>query len=490
MTSVLAAVLLFGTLTAASSLAAASNTAVTVTNTPATVLDAWSSTNHDVFTIASCSSPGNCAAVGYDFAYAPGVNSQPILVSEIGGHWGKVMQVATDLNTANIGSLVSVSCESTGNCVAVGSYEAVDNQIGSDPLIVTETNGVWDSGFTPTVSGAPYDFGSLTSVSCSSLGNCTAVGSFDETAMSITMTNGVWAPAVDVAINDGQGALAQGGSFTSIACTAPSQCAAVGGYDVEDATGYRVVNFVASLADGTWTTYGEVGAALTPQGLTTSLVSVACSSAGNCAAVGYADNNTRDVFRPDPIPLGVTETNGIWGQGVELAHSLNTKHWGQLGAISCVPNGECVAVGYYYGSEKFVTELGVIETNGSWSAGSAIDPSVSLGYPGNETWEVSCVASGHCFALFDSFAPIKHEHAAYSYPMFTELVGKKWIDPTVIGENLVPPGQQNSPSTKFSLKNKATALSCTTDTSCTAIGSTMFNENKHTQLDAWVATPN
>lgn len=415
-TLVVVVVVLVGTLPAPLSLAASSKTAANVTNTPATVLDAWSTTNHDIFASASCSSPGNCAAVGYSFTYAPGVASQAIVVGEINGHWGKVTLLDPDLTPANRGSLSSVSCESAGNCVAVGSYIAgVGSSAYESPLLATETNGVWDNGVMPSENGF------LTAVSCSSSGNCTAVGFIGNSTASITMTGGVWGPVVDVPVTNGQGTPITGLVFTSIDCPAPLQCAAVGGFEPGDTTGFGDPSFVASLVDGTWTAQGEVGAALTPAGHSSSLLSVACSSVGNCAAVGYADYKP-NVFTPDPIPMGVTETNGVWGQGVELAHALNTKHWGELGGISCVPNGKCVAAGYYYGNSKFWTELGVSETNGSWSAGSAIAPVVSEAYPGNETWEVSCVTSGQCFARLI----LSHRSNMYT-PLITIRCWPNWL---------------------------------------------------------------
>jgi hypothetical protein len=482
--------LVLGALTAVSTLAGASNTAA-VTNTAATVLDSWSTVTRNIITSASCPSPGNCAAIGYQYMNNNVDDTQPILVSETNGHWGAVSPFGADLTPADYPSLTSVSCGSAGNCVAVGDYVSGNEPyVYSYPLLVTETNGVWDNG---TMSGGGT--GDLESVSCSSEGNCTAVGHLGGSAASITMTNGVWGPVVPAVFNEldpTSPGLTISVQFKSVACPAPSQCAAVGTYDYQGDDGG---DFVASMVNGTWSTQTAIGAALTPAKNTSSLESVACSSVGNCAAVGYADYDGENAFRPAPIPLGVTETNGVWGQGVELAHALNTKHWGSLDAISCVANGKCVAVGYYYGNSKYWTELGVVETNGSWSAGSAIAPSVTRAYPSdpsfpdNFPWRVSCVASGQCFALFNSTAPIKNEHAAFNYSMMAELVGTKWIKPTVIGENLVPPGQQDSPSVKYSRHNEETALSCPTATSCTAFGYTTFNENKTTQHGAWVATP-
>ena len=72
----------------------------------------------------------------------------------------------------------SVSCGSVGNCYAVGFF--VDVNWNYVAFTMTSTNGVWGQA-TPVVFAEAqngYPNSSSYSVSCGSVGNCTAVGVF------------------------------------------------------------------------------------------------------------------------------------------------------------------------------------------------------------------------------------------------------------------------------------------------------------------------
>ena len=86
--------------------------------------------------------------------------------------------------------------------------------------------------FNPGVRNAnPYDW--FTSISCTGVGDCTAVGSFfasDDTnqPMSQTSTNGVWAPVVPVILGSDLAGQGLNGSFSAVSCSSPGNCTAVG----------------------------------------------------------------------------------------------------------------------------------------------------------------------------------------------------------------------------------------------------------------------
>jgi LPXTG-motif cell wall-anchored protein len=72
----------------------------------------------------------------------------------------------------------SVSCASAGNCTAVGRFRNVGDR--DEAFTMTSTNGVWGQA-TPVVFAEAqneYPNSSSYSVSCGSVGNCTAVGVF------------------------------------------------------------------------------------------------------------------------------------------------------------------------------------------------------------------------------------------------------------------------------------------------------------------------
>ncbi|MGA2757591.1 MAG: hypothetical protein ABSF58_09585, partial [Solirubrobacteraceae bacterium] len=119
-----------------------------------------------------------CTAVGsYDDSSG---NRQGLLLSESAGAWATGLQATLP---ANAGSptdvaLNSVSCASAGNCTTVGNYD--DSSYNQQGLLLTETAGVWATGVEATLPAntASEPSVSLTSVSCASAGNCTAIGTY------------------------------------------------------------------------------------------------------------------------------------------------------------------------------------------------------------------------------------------------------------------------------------------------------------------------
>jgi hypothetical protein len=77
-------------------------------------------------------------------------------------------------------------------------------------------------------------FGTVTSVSCSSAGNCSAGGWYTDSAdisqpFVVSQVNGTWHNALKVPgisiLNKGGGAI-----VTAVSCTSPSSCSAAGSY--------------------------------------------------------------------------------------------------------------------------------------------------------------------------------------------------------------------------------------------------------------------
>ena len=126
--------------------------------------------------------------------------------------WSTGMQAvlpanALTTNRQDVG-IAGPSCPSAGNCTAVGSY--TDSAGNGEGLLLTETAGVWANGVEmalPANAG-----GGLGSVSCASAGNCSAVGEYSESSgdiqgLLLTETAGVWTTAViPLGISGGDGA--------------------------------------------------------------------------------------------------------------------------------------------------------------------------------------------------------------------------------------------------------------------------------------------
>jgi hypothetical protein len=164
----------------------------------------------------SCTAPGDCTAVGrYGGGVLPGATYVPDYTTQTNGVWGPLTEIAD----VGQGQFNSVSCASVGNCTAVGS--TIDG-FTPQPIAATETNGIW--GPAVAISGSLGGLGSLASVSCTSAGNCVAVGSDGNSQpIYVNETSGSWST-----ISEDLGATGDSGSFSSVSCTSATVCTAVG----------------------------------------------------------------------------------------------------------------------------------------------------------------------------------------------------------------------------------------------------------------------
>jgi hypothetical protein len=134
----------------------------------------------------------------------------------------------------------------------------------------------------------------VASVSCATAGDCSAGGDYyaaGNQAFVVTQANGTWGRAEEVpgtaALNTGGGA-----QVTSVSCTAPGNCSAVGSYS---AAGNQV--FVVTQTSGTWGTAQEVpGTASLNTGGDAQVNSVSCAAAGECSAGGYYNGGGYQAF--------------------------------------------------------------------------------------------------------------------------------------------------------------------------------------------------
>jgi PASTA domain-containing protein/List-Bact-rpt repeat protein len=278
------------------------------------------------------------------------------LLTESAGSWATGVEAALPANAAAYGAsfLGSVSCASAGNCSAVGSY--VDSSFYSDGLLLTETDGSWATGVEASVPANALTLGeaSLSSVSCASAGNCSAVGSYLDSAhemqgLLMTETAGTWATGVEAPLpaNARSTYPGPGGTLTSVFCPSTGNCSAVGYYFDGSVGTFDGLMLTETL--GTWATGVEAALPTNAQAQNgANLDDVACSSAGNCAALGtYWDNSLGTS-----AGLMLTESAGTWATGVEAALPANAVAAGGvfLRAVSCVSVGTCTVVGSYYDS--------------------------------------------------------------------------------------------------------------------------------------------
>jgi hypothetical protein len=354
----------------------------------------------------SCTSPGACTAVG-DYDDTSG-HQQAMAVTETGGKWARGSEVSAPANSSGNpdASLGSVSCKSAGDCTAVGTYtSASDTQ---EAMVVTETDGKWGRAAalsSPAGASATRPTSDLRGVSCASSGNCIAVGSYVDSsggssAMIATEAGGKWGPPAELILpaNAGTGTSSTAALF-QVSCVSSGICTAVGLYSdtshdrlamVADETGGKWGPAVAfdslpSGANGTWA----------------SLFGVWCTSAGNCAADGsYVGSSGSEEA------MVATESGGKWGSATELSlpKGANSQYPNaEMESVSCTSPGNCAGFGAYSTTASYSRDMVATETNGKWSpatelatpAGGKGTPTI-LGGSGNG---VGCTTKGICTAV-------------------------------------------------------------------------------------------
>jgi hypothetical protein len=347
-----------------------------------------------------CPSTGNCAAVG---RYRDGSgSSQGLLLSESSGKWKATeATLPAGADTSNpIASFNSVSCASAGNCTAVGAYRDTPNDY-SQAMMVTETSGKWGPAVEatpPNVATASNPTVTLNSVSCTSPGDCIAVGDYIDTSgntqgLVLTQSDGAWTPTEATLPSDA-------GSnpymlLIRVSCASTGNCAAVGTY--KDSSG-NTQGLLLPETSGAWTAAGAIlpsGHASNPFAV---FDAVSCASAGNCTAGGYYT----DTAGHDQAML-ITEASSAWGHAVKapLPSGAAAQPYATIESVSCASAGDCGAVGYYYDTSGNPQGVLLTETSGAWKnvvkavlpAGAAAKQSVV------SVDSVSCPSVGNCAAI-------------------------------------------------------------------------------------------
>ena len=159
-----------------------------------------------------------------------------MVATETSGTWAQATEVTAPANAGSnpSASFSGISCSSAGNCTAAGDY--TDSSGNDQAMAATETSGTWAQATEVTAPGndAGNPYASLSGISCSSAGNCTAAGAYFDSsgnyqAMAATETSGTWAQATEVTApaNAASDPLAY---LFGIWCSSAGNCTAVGSY--------------------------------------------------------------------------------------------------------------------------------------------------------------------------------------------------------------------------------------------------------------------
>ena len=393
----------------------------------------------------SCVVPLFCMAVGN---YNTGAGFITVALEWNGTTW-TLMPTPNPVSASN-SYLVGISCAGVRDCVAVGTYD-VQNTAFNETLAEVWHGNVWSLSPTPNPTG----FAALSGASCVTSKYCVAVGTYNTGTGDLPLNEDLIGKAwkLKFVVPPATGAYTY---MRAVSCVSKNYCVAVGNWS----NGGYFVNLSETWNGFVWTPqapFGERGA------IDSALLGVACTSAGSCMAVGGTNHYISDL-------------QGL--QGTSLAESWNGTSWSvqdtpnpagtfiaMLSGVDCpvAVTTDCMAVGSFTDGAGLTSALAE-QWNGSTF--TALTPPNPTGFKSARLAGVSCPSTSACVAVGDyspSFGVFK--------PLTETWNGSSW--------SLV-----TAPIPLGSFANRLESISCSSATSCVAVGSSDSNP----LAEAWNGT--
>jgi hypothetical protein len=343
----------------------------------------------------SCNSAGNCSAGGGYLGQSS--NTLAFVVNEVNGSWQTPVEVrgVSISGSGQVAFISSLSCRAAGQCSAGGTFTKRSG--GTSAFVVNEIGGKWQRAIqVPGLSSLNvFNFATVNSISCGAPGNCSAGGFYDGSngaarAFIANEVSGTWHRAITL-----RGFVSQSGPVNSVvnsmSCPSLGNCSAGGYYSVGPS---RIQGFVVDEIKGAW------GFASDIQGLNTlnlgrnaRVTALSCSSAGNCAAGGfYTDRNfsTRAFL--------ANEVDAEWHSAFQVpgTASSDTSTKVSVTSVSCTARRSCTAGGTLANDVTGTRIFLANETGGKWR--NAVYVTGTSSSDGTQVASVSCSAPNDCGA--------------------------------------------------------------------------------------------
>lgn len=408
------------------------------------------------FNTVSCSSWTFCVAWASGNAGNPGET----LAEQWNGSSWQMQTVPSSDATVN-----SVSCTSAKFCEAVGLGSAY----------------IWDgSAWTAQTIPDSAGSGNLQGVSCTSRNFCESVGEYNSSPNVVPVAaqwNGsAWIS--QAAPNPAKNTFAH---MNAVSCASVNSCEAGGFFEVQVTS-----NDPKALAEGWNGDAWQLQHAVAPRGATYNVLSgVSCVSASFCEAVGthFDSADNQDILAetwngqrwtiqstPDPAnPYGSPDDNSLYKISCVSTQFCEAVGAGSTGALTLMWNGtswtlqtrpgasdvdpqvvSCASTSFCLAADAY----GHVDTwdGTSWSAGPAV---TGLTYVGS----ISCLSATFCEAV----------GAGATGPQAAVWNGTSWTDQAVAGP----------------VSTALSAVSCTTASSCEAVGEVDDNGQEGTVAESW-----
>jgi hypothetical protein len=272
-----------------------------------------------------------------------------------------------NVNAASDFELSDVTCVTSSDCWAVGSYSG-------GTLIEQYTGTSWAVVSSPNPGGYPDS--ELLGVACISSTDCWAVGSYDTSLSEDTLIEQYDGTGWSVVSSPNPSA-SMDSSLSGIACAGASDCWAVGSY-------YNANDDEVTLIEQYTGTGWSIVSSPNPSASTdSSLSGVTCVDSGDCWAVGTAG---------PPFETLAEHYGGTAWSIVSTANPVDGTP-SSLSAVTCVSSDDCWAVGSSTAGSGVLIEQ---YASDAWSltSGQAPDGASDFVLSG-----VTCVSADSCWAV-------------------------------------------------------------------------------------------
>jgi hypothetical protein len=273
-------------------------------------------------TAVACASPASCEAVGtYMSTIGPaGKDFSGLIETLAGGTWtarGAPLPGNASTSFSNT-HLTLVACPSAGFCEASGWY--LDKSGNQDSVFETLTGSTWSpTEFTSGPSNGRRHSAYADTLACPAPGVCVAGGQYEDKdgraqGLIESLAGGEWTANEAPLPADAAQKRTPAGLLTSVACTSIVSCTAVGSYIDPWGLTHPLIE---TLIDGTWsdTEAPQPTNESTDPGSDAGLFAIGCDPGGLCVSVGFyvvSGNNVPGLLETPtdaPTPLAVTSVD-------------------------------------------------------------------------------------------------------------------------------------------------------------------------------------
>ena len=299
----------------------------------------------------------------------------------------------------------------------------------------------------------------LFATACTGAGNCVAGGDYQFGSKPVepvvaTQSQGRWSRGIRLLLPP-DAARQPYSQVNGIACSSAGNCVAVGDYEYGRSDSLQA--FIATESHGRWArAYAPRLPANSSAPGSAQLGAVACTHGGFCEAVGsYQDSSGNEQTMALAKPAG-----GGWRQATEVAApaSAAANPDAFMTGIACTGPGSCVAVGNYSVSATRYAAMGAIESRGSWRRATGIAaPHNAISSTFTAISSISCLATEVCLGVGEYAVSATQSRAMN----VTESDGRF---STATEITAVPGGASLRPSTYL------LGVSCTSASTCLAVG--------------------